>query len=100
MAALLVLGMLAFAALFGVVLVFAVVVALLKLVFLLVVWPLRLAFNLVLLPVRLLIALLLLPFALLVGVGALALTAPLLPFAAVALLVYLLMRRAPARVAS
>ena len=97
MAALLVLGMLALAAVFGVAILTAFVFALVKLVFVLILLPLRLAFKLVLLPVRLLLAVLLLPFALLCGVGVLAASAPLLPLAVVVLLVWLLMRRAPAR---
>jgi hypothetical protein len=75
--------------------------AFLKLIFVLILLPVRLAFHLVLLPFRLLFALLMLPFALLIavvcGVGLFAAAVPLLPFAVVAVLVWLLMRRAPAR---
>jgi len=96
MATLLVLGMLAFGAVIALVL----VLAFLKLVFLLVLLPLRLAFRLVMFPVRLIFGLLLLPFVLLIalvaGVGLFAASLPLLPFAAVVLLVWLLMRKAPA----
>jgi hypothetical protein len=96
MATLLVLGVLAFGAVIGL----ALVLAFLKLVVLLILLPLRLAFRLLLLPVRLLFGLLLLPFALLIllvgGVGLFAVSLPLLPLALVALLVWLLIKKAPA----
>ncbi len=96
MATLLVLGMLAFGALIALVF----LLAFLKLVLVLILLPLRLAFRLVLLPVRLLFGLLMLPFALLIalvcGVGLFAASLPLLPLVVVALLVWLLMKKAPA----
>jgi hypothetical protein len=104
MATLFVLGMLAFGAVLVLVLVLVLMLALLKLVFVLILLPLRLAFRLVMLPVKLVFGLLILPFALLIaivcGVGLFAVSIPLLPFALVALFVWLLMRRAPARAAS
>ncbi len=91
MTALLILAVLGFGLLVG----FAVLVAALKLVFLLVLLPLRLLFHLIALPFRLAFFLLMIPVCLLAVVfGALA-AVPLLPLVVVALLVYLLMRRAP-----
>ncbi len=96
MITLLVLGMLAVGGLIALVAMLAV----LKLVLLLVLLPLKLAFRLVLLPVRLVFAVLLLPFVVLIavvgGLGAVAASIPLLPLALVAVLVWALMKRAPA----
>lgn len=100
MVALILLGMLAV----GGLVVLGAMLAVLKLALALVLLPVRLAFKLVLLPVRLVFGLLLLPFVVLVAavcgigaaVGLFALTAPLLPLILVALLVWALMKRAPA----
>jgi hypothetical protein len=88
MVTLLVLGMLAV----GGLIVFAAVLAFLKLIVVLVLLPLRLAFRLVLLPVQLLFGLLLLPIFLVVGVLA---AVPLAPVALLVLLVWLLVRHSP-----
>ncbi|MGE5359753.1 MAG: hypothetical protein ACM3NQ_12115 [Bacteroidales bacterium] len=81
----------------GVLVAFALVVALLKFVLMLVLLPLRLGLKLALLPVKLVLGVLLFPLALLgvgaCGLGLFAASIPMLPFAIVALAVWVMVRR-------
>jgi hypothetical protein len=81
----------------GVLMAFALVVALLKLVIGLVLLPLRLGFKLALLPVKFVFAILLLPLLLLgagaCGLGLFAASIPLLPFAIIAGAVWVMVKR-------
>src|SRR5512135_595529 len=84
-------------AMVGVLVAFALVVALLKFVLMLVLLPLRLGLKLALLPVKLVFGLLLFPLVLLgagaCGLGLFAASIPLLPFAIVAVAVWVMVRR-------